>query len=231
MPTKNSIAGGRTAQGRTHRAMRENMQARLIKATVQVLVERGYSHASVQAICDAAGVTKGALFRHYDKRTDLLAAAADNIFTLLITNFSQRFARLTPGPDLGLQTVHLLRAHMADPLMRAAQELQMAARTDAVLQAKFGPVLKAYLDAAHQLAGHMFPNASTRNPDFAAVIDVFLDALTNEAATGAVLNAGQASGQDEDSDEGVRQSQRLAFLARLADQEILIHEPQLTAKP
>ncbi|MEM1365380.1 MAG: helix-turn-helix domain-containing protein [Pseudomonadota bacterium] len=207
-------------QSRTHRAMREEMQARLIDATAQMLVERGYAHTSVQAICDRAAVTKGALFRHYERRTDLLAAAAQHIFSALTQRFAERFIGLAPGSDFARRTVELLRDHMSDPLMQAAQELQTAARTDNVLHETLGPVFEDYRHGARLMATQLFPNASVKNPDFEAVVDVFLSALSEEATCARIL--------PETDAEADRRGARLNFLARLADSEILRHEPGLT---
>lgn len=216
--------------GRTHRAMREQMQARLIHATADVLVERGYAQTSVQAICSRVGVTKGALFRHYDRRSDLLAATAHHIFEILIHRFGERFAKLVPGNDFAARTIELLREHMADPFMQAAHELETAARTDDVLRESLAPVLSTYLQSAKQMARFLFPNAKLHNPDFDAVVDIFLGALSDEATTENVLQNAPLNAPSAAPIECSQRKARLAFLARLADTEILVHEPHLIGR-
>lgn len=204
---------------RTHRAMREEMQARLIEATAEVLIEEGYAKASVQTISTRAGVTKGALFRHYESRADLLAAAAEHVFTSLIERFATRFASLETGPDFGLRIIRLLREHMADPLLFAARELQTAARTDEVLKATLQPVLAGYHQSARGLAAALFPNAERENPHFTAIVDIVIAALNDEANCNSVLV--------NDDEQSALAEARLKFLAHLAESEVLVHEAGL----
>lgn len=55
-----------TARGRQTRS-------RLLAATAEVVGERGLEGASVGAIADRAGVSAGALYRHFPSKTDLLS--------------------------------------------------------------------------------------------------------------------------------------------------------------
>lgn len=46
-------------------------RARLVEAALELLEEGGYGAASVQAIADRAGVSAGALYRHFPSKADL----------------------------------------------------------------------------------------------------------------------------------------------------------------
>ena len=51
-------------------------RASLLDATLNVVRRKGYSAARVEDICEAAGVTKGSFFHHFDSKDDLANAAA-----------------------------------------------------------------------------------------------------------------------------------------------------------
>ena len=57
---------------RTQAERRAATIERLVDASIAVLAESGYAGASVKAICDHAGVSQGALFRHFETRLELL---------------------------------------------------------------------------------------------------------------------------------------------------------------
>src|SRR5262249_15170520 len=61
-------------------------RARLLDTAVQVIRTQGYTASTVDDICRAAGLTKGAFFHHFKSKEDLAVAAA--------THFSQMAERL-----------------------------------------------------------------------------------------------------------------------------------------
>jgi len=65
--------GGRARQ----RAPRGSARAKLIAAAHQTVRRKGYAATSVDEICAAAGVTKGAFFHHFDSKDALAVAAAE----------------------------------------------------------------------------------------------------------------------------------------------------------
>jgi TetR/AcrR family transcriptional repressor of nem operon len=53
------------------------VRTRLLDAAVLVIREKGYCGTSVDNLCAAAGVTKGAFFHHFKSKEELAVAAAD----------------------------------------------------------------------------------------------------------------------------------------------------------
>ena len=56
----------------------ENARSKLLDAALTLIRENGYGATTVDALCAAAGVTKGAFFHHFKSKDDLAVAAANH---------------------------------------------------------------------------------------------------------------------------------------------------------
>ena len=99
-----------SAERRTQAQRREGTIGALLDATVSCLAERGYAATSTAAVCAEAGVSQGALFRHFPTRHALLVATAAHVATRNVEAF-----RATVGADV--DTVVVMEAmKMEQPL-------------------------------------------------------------------------------------------------------------------
>jgi TetR/AcrR family transcriptional regulator, transcriptional repressor for nem operon len=57
--------------------IRHESKTKLLNAAVQVIRAKGYSATRIEDICEAAGLTKGSFFHHFDSKEALALAAAD----------------------------------------------------------------------------------------------------------------------------------------------------------
>jgi TetR/AcrR family transcriptional repressor of nem operon len=55
---------------------RPDSRTRLLDAAMQVIRAQGYSGTTVDDVCSAAGLTKGAFFHHFESKEELAVAAA-----------------------------------------------------------------------------------------------------------------------------------------------------------
>ena len=73
-------------------------KTRLLDAAVFVIRAKGYSATTVDDICQAAGVTKGAFFHHFKSKEDLAVAAAEHWGSVTGGLFASAPYRALPDP-------------------------------------------------------------------------------------------------------------------------------------
>lgn len=56
---------------------RHESKTRILNAALQVIRSKGYSATRIEDVCEAAGLTKGSFFHHFDSKEELAIAAAD----------------------------------------------------------------------------------------------------------------------------------------------------------
>jgi TetR/AcrR family transcriptional regulator, transcriptional repressor for nem operon len=56
---------------------RHESKTKLLQAALQVIRAKGYTATRIEDVCEAAGLTKGSFFHHFDSKEELALAAAD----------------------------------------------------------------------------------------------------------------------------------------------------------
>ena len=156
---------------------------RLLDATIECLVECGYASMTTAAVCKAAGVSQGALFKHFSTKAALLAATVEHLFGGLILDFRRSLEGAPEDEDgdrIG-SALRLLERAFREPRLLAGFELYVAARTDRELRASLEPVVAAHREALRLEARALFPTAAADSPDFDAFVDVVLSAIQGRA--------------------------------------------------
>jgi AcrR family transcriptional regulator len=128
-------------------------QQRLLDATVECLVERGWSGATTTVIAERAGVSRGAQLHHYPTRATLVMAAVQHLAERRAAEL--RAEATTLGGDPGRRVdrvVDMLAAAFTGPLFVAALELWVAARTDPELRGALVPLEARFGREMHRLA-------------------------------------------------------------------------------
>jgi AcrR family transcriptional regulator len=111
-------------------------RARLLDATIESLVADGYAQTTTTAVCERAGLSRGAQVHHFPKKQDLVVSAVAHLAARRAAELRRAAAALPPaaGPDERVQALlALVEEAFAGPLFLAALELWVAARTDAEL--------------------------------------------------------------------------------------------------
>ncbi len=131
----NAVAAGRVPQGERTRLMR----ARLLEATVDCLVEHGFSGTSTTLVSERAGVSRGAQLHHFPTKNDLVVAAVEHLTDVRGAELVAASAKLPTGPRRTRAVLQMLADHFTSPVFTAALELWVAARTDEHLLAAVEP--------------------------------------------------------------------------------------------
>ena len=127
------------------------MRARLLEATVELLVERGFTGTSTTLVSERAGVSRGAQLHHFPTKNDLVVAAVEHLTELRGEELTQAVARLPRGKRRTRAVVDMLGDHFASPVFTAALELWVAARTDEALLAAVSPLEQRVGRETHRL--------------------------------------------------------------------------------
>jgi AcrR family transcriptional regulator len=126
----------RVPQEERSRAMRQ----RLLEATIECLVERGWSGTSTTLVSRRAGVSRGAQLHHFPTKSDLVIAAVEHMGARRSEQLFERATGLPHGPGRTRAVLDLLAEHFTGPLFTAALELWVAARSDTQLHAAVAPL-------------------------------------------------------------------------------------------
>ena len=195
------------APKRTQVERRQAMQRKLLDATEQCLAERGYAGTTTSAICKAAGVSQGALFRHFPTRLHVIAAATEAIGGRHVE--ALRTLEDFGGTGLALERlVSFVRETTRSDAHAAWHEVMVAARTDSALNAAVAPVLRAYESALNGVARSLCLGWTEDVEHAEMVVLSVLHMLDSEAVTRRVH-------RNRDVEE-----RRLAWVIALLKQEL-----------
>ena len=152
-------------------------QQRLLDATVECLVEHGWSGATTTVIAERAGVSRGAQLHHYPTRAALVLAAVEHLAERRATEIRAEGGLLdaTAGDRVD-QVIDMLAAAFTGPLFVAALEVWMAARTDAELRAALVPLEARVGREMHRLAVDLL-GADESRPGVRESVQATLDLL------------------------------------------------------
>jgi AcrR family transcriptional regulator len=129
---------------RTQESRSKAARERLLAATVEVLIDRGYNGLTTKEVAARAGFSNGALVHHYKTKADLVIAATAHVYDRCIEN-GKRIAHSEKARR------HPLRAYIDDcfhvylgwPFLAAAEVL-VPARTDPALMVQVDEFMQHY---------------------------------------------------------------------------------------
>lgn len=138
---------------RTQQQRREETVARLLDAGIETIIDIGYARASAAIICKRAGMSVGALFRHYPTTGEFMAAIAHEVLRRQLESFSKRVAQIPASQPALPAVLSVLRDVTASDTNAVLYELMVAARTDEKLRATLRDVLTEYSAKIFEAAG------------------------------------------------------------------------------
>ena len=160
----------RVPQGERTRVMRQ----RLLEATVDLLVERGWSGTSTTLVSQRAGVSRGAQLHHFPTKNDLVLAAVAHLSEVRGRELAAAADRLPAGSRRTRAVLDMLAGHFTSPVFTAALELWVAARTDPALLAELGPLEQRIGRDVHRLTVDLL-GVDERRPGVRELVQATLD--------------------------------------------------------
>ncbi len=172
---------------RTQQQRREETVARLLDASIATIIEIGYARASAKIIARRAGVSDGALFRHFDTMGDFMAATAYEVLHRQLDLFAKRVAEIPDGQPALPVALTILAEVTRSPTNAVLYELMIAARTDEKLRVTLQEVLDEYSAKIYETA-RVLPGAdSVPTEIFPAVVAMMTSSFDGAAMVRAVL--------------------------------------------
>lgn len=151
-----------------------SMRARLLEATVELLVEKGYAGTSTTLVSERAGVSRGAQLHHFPTKQDLVVAAVRHVTEVRGAELAAAAERLPRGRRRTRAVLQVLGDHFTSPVFTAALELWVAARTDPALLAEVAPLEQQVGRETHRLTVELL-GADESRPGVRALVQATLD--------------------------------------------------------
>jgi AcrR family transcriptional regulator len=172
---------------RTQQQRREETIARLLDASIDTIVEVGYSRASAAVIARRAAVSDGALFRHFPTMGDFMAATAREVMRRQLDLVTKRVAEI-PAHESALEAAVKIQWEATTNATNTVMfELMVAARTDEKLRATLQSVLAEYAANIFETA-RAFPGADRFSEEtFATLLAIITNSFNGAAIVRPVL--------------------------------------------
>lgn len=167
---------------RTQAQRSEATRARILDATLQALIERGYAETTTAEVQARADVPRGTLLHHFPTKVDLLVASVQHVARRRLDALDAELSALPAGVDELDAFVDGIWHHFSSPLFWAALELWNAARTDPELRAALMPVEKELFGVLHERAQALLGP----DPRVATVVQMTFEMMTGLVMTGIV---------------------------------------------
>lgn len=142
-----------------------------MEAAIECLMESGYHGTSVQLICGRAGVSQGALFRHFATKNELMQPVGRKVVDDIFESALGLAAQLPPGMSEEERIIALMKALVMSPRHIVLLELLMAARTTPDLRDIFlGSSSTYFRDRFVAMMASLFPRYAISTGFFATLL-------------------------------------------------------------
>lgn len=161
-------------------------RARLIDATIRVLVRSGYSRTTTPQVAIEAGLSRGAMLHHFDNGVSLIKATIMHLHERRLRAFRRAAERSALDHRAMVRTYW---RQIQKPAFIAFHELAVAARTNPDLAAVLMPLQVEFRDRFNILAAQLYPQWQAEPAKFAlamAVSQATMEGMAINLLTGAM---------------------------------------------
>lgn len=181
---------------RTQTERSDRTRKLLHEATIELLMEAGYSNTTSLGIAKRAGVSRGAQTHHYPEKIDLIVAATEDMFDTFAEGLAEQARHLRSG-HLSLEAfLELVWLRMLEgDWFYASLEIIVAARGDDQLRQRLQPAIFALHNRFEAIWRDTFEPAPGAHEDPIVIMNIFLNVFRGMAVQ-AVLRPDKAFLQD-----------------------------------
>ncbi|WP_175684639.1 TetR/AcrR family transcriptional regulator [Burkholderia anthina] len=170
----------RTARRKQETRTREARE-KLLKATIDVLIECGYNKLSTKEVATRAGLSNGALVHHFASKSELVVAATAAVYD----EATHRAQAAAHGPEALKDPINKFIDHCAsvyfDWPFVAALEIVVVARTDPELMSRIGPVIQDYRASTDEAWIGVLKNLGVSRPKAEHILSMTLNLVRGMA--------------------------------------------------
>lgn len=167
-----------TPARRTQQERTAATRARVLEATLAVLIDRGHAATTIACVQERAGVARGTLLHHFPTRASLLVAMVEDVAARRLHVLTDHAAQNSAGGwD---DAVDLIWADLQSPTFLAVLELWVAARTDPDLREALVPVERTVFESVHRAVTSVVDDDDSRVP---TLVQFTIELLTGSTMT------------------------------------------------
>jgi len=187
---RGAAAAQRPTQGERAAAMR----ARLTRAAIESLVERGYARTTAVEVCARVGVSRGAFHHHFANLAALYGEALERLYEELAEDATRS---LPAEPVSPARLVEGMWRSTRRPEFKAIIEIWLAARNDATLGAELRPRIEKLSALFSPARNPGLARRLGRHSRSAAFYRLVMEAMIGMALGRAVSPEGTAVAHEE----------------------------------
>ena len=152
---------------------------RLLDATFECLVERGYEGTTTVAVCNHSGLARGTMLHHYPTKDALVIASLEYILARRVLHFEEV---LLQAGKTDLETVmRTLWQTLKGPTFQAWLELAVASRTHPDLELEFHSVMKRFDERVQSFVDRHLSHLKPVGMDMSMLVGIGFSALNGLA--------------------------------------------------
>ncbi|MGL4304946.1 MAG: TetR/AcrR family transcriptional regulator [Mycobacteriaceae bacterium] len=155
---------------------------KILDATIESLLVRGYAATTVTEVQERADVARGTLLHHFPTRVDLMTGAIRQVATQRMEHIIREVQLLPSTMDWLDALADITWRDLNSPIFLAGLELWVAARTDSTLRKALIPVEQEIFSLLHSsLLKIVDPN--NVNPQTPTLVEFTINLLTGLTMT------------------------------------------------
>jgi AcrR family transcriptional regulator len=172
-----------TGRRLTREEARQRTRERLLDAAADVFKRLGYHGASLEAVAEAAGYTKGAVYSNFDTKADLFMALLDRYVQAETAGQELLFAGMTIDEAIDSLEAIFDRQIRSDPLWTVLRmEFWLVASRDPEVRQRLTADAETYRQRAGKLIDQMLARADRTAPFTGRELGILLNALATGLA-------------------------------------------------